>query len=260
MALKRKDLVRVLLFLPILFTVLLVMPVSFAGKKSATDKILDKKEASNLLPDMMHLSNRHIDNETISWAFVKMQLDELGLSEQAFNYAIKGLNSLLMGGEIVKDQIISIIDFSQPSSKKRLFVIDLTDLHVVYNTYVAHGVNSGKAFANNFSNSPSSYKSSLGFYETGKTYMGGHGYSLKLNGLEPGINDNAEKRAIVIHAADYVNESLIRTQGYIGRSWGCPALPNELYKPVIDKIKDGTCLFIYSPESSYLQKSEIINS
>jgi len=131
---------------------------------------------------------------------------------------------------------------------------------VIFNTYVAHGVNSGKEMANDFSNQPESYKSSLGFYETQSTYSGGHGYSLRLEGLEKGINDNANRRDIVIHGAGYVNEGLIRSQGYIGRSWGCPALPENMYKPIINKIKDGTCLFIYSPDKTYLKRSKIINA
>ena len=189
-----------------------------------------------------------------------MQLDLMGLSKQTFDYAMKGFNSLLRSGKLENENIISIVDFSLPSYKKRLFVIDLSLAKVVFNTYVAHGVNSGAAMASEFSNKPESNKSSLGFYETLNTYLGGHGYSLRLEGLEKGINDNANRRDIVIHGAGYVNEDLIRSQGYIGRSWGCPALPEQLYKPIINKIKDGTCLFIYSPDKSYLSKSRIINS
>ena len=113
--------------------------------------------------------------------------------------------------------------------------------------------------ASNFSNALQSYKSSLGFYQTLGTYMGGHGYSLRLEGLEKGINDNANRRDIVIHGAPYVNESLIRSQGYIGRSWGCPALPENLNKPIINTIKNGTCLFIYGNNKSYVKRSKIIN-
>ena len=161
---------------------------------------------------------------------------------------------------MANDNIISIVDFSMPSSKKRLFVIDLDHFKVLFNTYVAHGAKSGAAIANQFSNTPESNKSSLGFYETLHTYSGGHGYSLRLEGLEKGINDNANRRDIVIHAAAYVNEALIQAQGYIGRSWGCPALPKKLHKPIIDKIKNGTCLFIYSPDKTYLNNSKILNS
>ena len=189
-----------------------------------------------------------------------LQLGVKGLSKKAFEYAMIGFSHLIEAGKIKKDNIISIADFSLPSSKKRLFVIDLDEEKVIYNTYVAHGVNSGKEMASDFSNIPASYKSSLGFYETLSTYMGGNGYSLRLNGLEKGINDNANSRDIVIHGAAYVNEDLIRAQGYIGRSWGCPALPQNLLKPIVNTIKDGSCLFIYSENKAYLNKSKILNA
>ncbi|MBL0056474.1 MAG: murein L,D-transpeptidase catalytic domain family protein [Chitinophagaceae bacterium] len=188
-----------------------------------------------------------------------LRLNILGLSRQAFDYAMQGLDYLTQTGRLSNEKIISIADFSLPSSKKRLFVIDLEKGTLVYNTYVAHGSNSGLENARQFSNTPSSYQSSLGFYETRDTYMGGNGYSLRLEGLEPGFNDNAERRAIVVHGAPYVNESLARTRGYIGRSWGCPALPQELSRPVIDKIKHGTCLFIYSPNQYYLDHSKVLH-
>ncbi len=189
-----------------------------------------------------------------------LDLQHLGLSKQTFDYAMKGFNLLIDQGKVENEHIISIVDFSMPSSKKRLFVIDIKQVKVVFNTYVAHGVNSGAAMAKEFSNSPESLKSSLGFYETQQTYEGGHGYSLRLQGLEKGINDNANSRDIVIHAADYVTEDFIKARGYIGRSWGCPALPEKLNKPIINKIKGGTCLFLFSPDKSYLSKSKIINA
>jgi hypothetical protein len=184
----------------------------------------------------------------------------MGLSQQAFEYALQGLDYLKQQGKIANDKIISIVDFSQPSYKKRLFIVDVQNQKVLFNTYVAHGSNSGKEYATDFSNTPESNKSSLGFYETENTYMGDNGYSLKLEGLERGINDNAYRRAIVIHGAAYVSEQFIQSQGYIGRSWGCPALPQHLYKPIIDKIKNGTCLFIYSPNKNYLQHSKILHA
>ncbi len=198
-------------------------------------------------------------NSTYS-LYDSMHLDLIGLSRQTFDYAMKGFNYLVQTGKLANDKIISIADFSLPSSAKRLFVIDLNNYKVLFCTYVAHGVNSGTEYANQFSNKPQSNKSSLGFYETQNTYLGGHGYSLRLEGLEKGINDNANRRDIVIHAAAYVNEALVRSQGYIGRSLGCPALPVKLHRPIINKIKDGTCLFIYSPDKTYLNRSKILNS
>lgn len=205
------------------------------------------------------LANDILETRT-NTLYETMQLDQKGLSKQIFELAMKGFTHLQQNGKYENDNIISIVDLSLPSTKKRLFVIDLSQAKVLFNTYVAHGRNSGKVVAKDFSNTPESYKSSLGFYETLGTYMGGHGYSLRLEGLEKGINDNANRRAIVIHAADYVNESLIKSQGYIGRSFGCPALPEKLHKPIINTIKNGTCLFIYGEDNNYLSKSKIINA
>jgi L,D-transpeptidase catalytic domain len=189
-----------------------------------------------------------------------LRLGILGLSQQAFNYAIAGVDYLAGKGRIVNKKVISIVDFSQPSSKKRLFVIDMAKKKVLFNTYVAHGINSGKEYAQQFSNIPESNKSSLGFYETAGTYVGKNGYSLHLSGLEKGINDNAYNRDIVMHGADYVSETYVQMQGYIGRSQGCPAVPEKLHKPIIDKIKNGTCLFIYSPDKNYVRRSGILKA
>ncbi len=187
-----------------------------------------------------------------------LKLGSLGLAKEAFDYAMKGLDIMKAVGKVENYNVISIVDFSKASSQKRLYVLDLKNQKVLFNTYVAHGMNSGKEYAQNFSNDPSSDKSSLGFYETLGTYNGEHGYSLKLEGLEKGINDNANRRNIVIHGAEYVGASMVRSHGYIGRSWGCPAIPPALQVPIIQKIKNGTCLFIYSPDKDYLNHSEIL--
>ncbi|MCX6293990.1 MAG: murein L,D-transpeptidase catalytic domain family protein, partial [Sphingobacteriales bacterium] len=131
---------------------------------------------------------------------------------------------------------------------------------LLFNTYVAHGQNSGYAMAEKFSNKASSLQSSLGFYETSSTYLGKHGYSLKLEGLEKGINDNAMERSIVMHGASYVSEGIIKIKGYLGRSWGCPAVPEKYSKPIIDKIKNGTCIFIYANNSMYFHQSKLLQS
>jgi hypothetical protein len=187
-----------------------------------------------------------------------LRLNLMGLSQQAFQYAMQGFDYLSKAGKIANDNVISIVDFSLPSTKKRLFIIDLDKYKVVFNTYVAHGMNSGKEYAEQFSNRPESNQSSLGFYETMDTYNGKNGYSLHLQGLEKGINDNADNRAIVMHGADYVSEGTIQSLGYLGRSWGCPAVPEKLHKPIINTIKNGTCLFIYSPNKNYFIHSQIL--
>jgi hypothetical protein len=191
--------------------------------------------------------------------FDSLELGALGLSRQAFEFALTGYNTLLNAGRIKKDNLLSILDFSLPSGKKRLFVIDITTGELVFNTYAAHGRNSGTSVATKFSNKTNSYQSSLGFYITGETYNGKHGMSLRLEGEEKGINDNALARGIVMHSASYVDEEIVARQGYIGRSQGCPALPGNIYKDVIEKIKNGSCLFLYSPDKYYTTHSKILN-
>ncbi|WP_253906498.1 murein L,D-transpeptidase catalytic domain family protein [Chitinophaga sp. SYP-B3965] len=188
----------------------------------------------------------------------QLALGSLGLSQQAYQYALEGYERLLEEGKLKNDEILSIVDFSLPSSKKRLFVIDLASGKLLFNSLVSHGRNSGKDMATNFSNSQESFQSSLGFYVTGGTYKGKHGYSLKLEGEEDGINSNAMERGIVMHAASYVDEKLARLQGYIGRSLGCPAVPVKLHKKIISKIQNGTCLFMYSPDQKYIAASRML--
>ncbi|MBS1510286.1 MAG: murein L,D-transpeptidase catalytic domain family protein [Bacteroidetes bacterium] len=187
-----------------------------------------------------------------------LKLNVQGLSRQAYQYAVMGMQYLEEAGKISNNKIISIIDFSLPSYEKRLFVINLEQHKLLFHTYVAHGVNSGKAYAVDFSNNPESNKSSLGFYETMETYNGKNGYSLHLQGLEKGFNDKADSRAIVMHGADYVSEANIASQGFLGRSWGCPAVSEQLHKPIINTIKNGSCLFIFSPNKRYLLHSKIL--
>lgn len=186
-----------------------------------------------------------------------LHLEEIGLSRSVFRMAVKGMEKLYKAGKL-KENVISIVDFSQPSTNKRLYVINLDNYELLYNTWVAHGMKSGKTMAQVFSNKPSSNKSSLGFYITGEAYQGSNGYSLKLQGVEKGINDYAYRRAIVLHGADYVSEEWIASQGYIGRSKGCPAVPLEVCQPMIDQIKEGTCLFIYHPTSTYRNRSPLL--
>lgn len=247
------------LFVPLLFVVLLHMPIVFAKSPAHANPETEPQMKSESVDETLLISTRFEENQVDS-IYDMLQLEKMGLKRIIFQHALKGFSFLQQKGKFAKDNIISIADFSQPSTKKRLFVIDLDQNCVLFNTYVAHGVNSGKVFANQFSNKPASYMSSLGFYETTNTYLGGNGYSLRLNGLEKGINDNANRRDIVIHGADYANETLVKAQGYLGRSWGCPALPEKLSKPIIDEIKNGSCFFIYSQQKSYLQKSRVINA
>ena len=188
------------------------------------------------------------------------QLRSAGLSEDAFNYAMKGFDFLNNANMIAKKTIISIVDFSKSSTQKRLFVIDISTGQILFNSLVAHGRNSGNEYATRFSNLPESHQSSLGFYITMGTYLGNNGYSLRLKGCESGINDNAYERAIVIHGAAYVSNQFVSSRGEAGRSYGCPTLPIDLNKKIIDVIKDGSCLFLYHPTKTYCSRSKIINS
>ncbi len=186
-----------------------------------------------------------------------LHLSLKGLSQQAFDFARQGLQKLVEEGKLFNDSIISIVDFSLPSSEKRLFVLDIKNYKVLFNTLVAHGQNTGREWASSFSNQNESHKSSLGFYRTMQTYEGGNGYSLKLEGLENGINDKAYERGIVMHGAGYVSQELANARGWVGRSHGCPAVPEQLNKPIINTIKGGTCFFVYHP--SYISRYQVLN-
>jgi hypothetical protein len=152
--------------------------------------------------------------------------------------------------------LLTVIDYSLPSTQKRLWIIDLTQQKILLHTVVAHGRNSGALLAEKFSNRPESYQSSLGFFQTGEAYQGKHGYSLRLDGLEAGINDQARARAIVIHGADYAKETVAATAGRLGRSLGCPAVPPDLSTPLIKLIKEGSLLFIYGKDPNYRRMSK----
>ncbi|MBA0884527.1 murein L,D-transpeptidase catalytic domain family protein [Flavobacterium undicola] len=177
---------------------------------------------------------------------------------ESFKEALNGFYKLKNQG-LVSRNIITLIDFSLSANTKRLWVIDLDTDTILLHSLVAHGRNTGDEYANSFSNAPESYKSSLGFYVTGEVYNGKHGKSLKLDGLEKGINDNARDRAVVVHGADYVSSSFIQNNKRLGRSLGCPAIPIEITNELISTIKGKSCLFIYYPSDSYKRSSKLIS-
>jgi hypothetical protein len=184
-----------------------------------------------------------------------IQLQQYGLSEEAFANAWKGYEKLANQNKLTRSNYLTICDFSQSSNQKRLYIIDVVNKKLITNTYVAHGKNSGGEFASNFSNTPESLQSSLGFYLTAQTYIGGHGLSLRLTGY----NDKAFMRSIVIHGAGYVNAARAKAGIMMGRSFGCPAVPEKESAQIINTIKNGTCLFIYHPNRNYLLHSKILN-
>jgi len=188
----------------------------------------------------------------------ELELATLGLSEKAFDYAYKGYQHLVKKQKINTD-ILVICDFSQSSNKKRFYILDLANNKVLLTSYVAHGRGSGAEYAMRFSNRSRSHQSSLGFYVTSSTYYGEHGLSLRLQGLEPGYNTLAMKRNIVLHGAAYISDEYLNTNKFMGRSYGCPAVPEDECAEIIDLIKNGSCLFIYHPTKKYLQSSRILN-
>jgi hypothetical protein len=231
------------------FTILMSVSISPGKKLIARSVLVHPAWSSSETPE----------NNSVHFSmFQRLQLPDLGLSFEAFDMAMRGYDQLLCKGMLPNEGILTIVDFSLPSTQKRLFVLDMQKQQLLFHTYVAHGMKSGKLFAKVFSNKPESNCSSLGFYRTADTYQGKHGYSLNLEGLERGINDKAADRAIVVHGADYVSEATIREQGFLGRSWGCPALPAKLTKPIIEKIKNGSCLFIYARQKQYSKKSRLL--
>lgn len=223
-----------------LFLFLFLFPLSNGSTRTATPekKVAAPTSASSVA-----------DGEQL---FEEMQLGGI-VNFLAFRQAVEGYNRIKQRSK----SILTLIDFSKPSTEKRLFVFDMEQKKMLYSSVVSHGKNSGENYATSFSNEVGSYKSSLGFYLTGSTYQGKNGYSLLLDGLEKGINDRARERAIVVHGAAYANPSVCQS-GRLGRSFGCPALPQALAKPIINTIKGGSVLFIYANNKDYRAQSTIL--
>lgn len=193
-------------------------------------------------------------NQAIKKLYDDCKLNSYNLKYNIFRKAMIGQKFI----ELQNPNIITIIDFSQISTKKRLYIIDINKRKLLFNTFVAHGENSGENIAVDFSNIRESRQSSLGFFVTGETYFGNHGYSIRIDGIEKGINHKARKRDIVIHGADYVSEKFIAENNRLGTSWGCPALPMNIKDEIIDTIKDGSCIFVYADDEKYLKNSFFI--
>lgn len=181
----------------------------------------------------------------------KLSREAPQLNKKVLKLALAAYHKARQKGAVRKP-ILTVIDYSLPSSKQRMWIFDVKHDHLLYNTYVAHGRNSGSDVPHHFSNKSSSKETSLGTYVTRDTYMGSKGYSLNLQGLEKGFNDNAYNRRVVVHGAWYVEPDFIRKAGRAGRSWGCPSIAQTLAKPVINTIKGGSVLFAYYPDQNYL--------
>lgn len=223
------DMHKVLLYLFLLF-----IPANFSSRVSTEPRVQAISSSRQL--------------------YQEMQLEEI-VNYDAFEQALAGYEMI----EGRKKDILTLIDFSKPSTEERFYVLDMRHKKLLFTSLVSHGKNSGGKYATSFSNDNGSLKSSLGFFLTENTYQGRNGYSLILNGLEKGINDRAKERAIVIHGAAYSNPSVAASSGRLGRSFGCPALPQAVSKPIINTIKDGSLLFIYANNQNYLSYSPILS-
>lgn len=245
---KRKKIVMVM----ILF-VLFVNGCSEVKNENIIKK--DRENGTLGVKKIKRTSNEKLNNEesTVKELYKKLELNGK-LQYKIFQMAMKGFDII----SPPQKKYIAIVDFTQDSTKKRFFLIDIFNKKIVYNDLVAHGMNTGEKEAEHFSNEEDSHMSSLGFYVTGETYYGSNGYSLKLDGLDKGLNDNARKRDIVIHGASYVSENSIAEMNRIGRSWGCPALSPTISEDVIEKLKGGNLLFVYA--NNYEKDSTILRS
>jgi hypothetical protein len=188
-----------------------------------------------------------------------MQANASSLSTDAIKLGVKAYDHAEKIG-LDKQHVLTIIDYSKPSSAQRLWVFDMRDGHVIYNTLVAHGKGSGMDYATKFSDKPHSDATSIGVYLTGSTYSGKHGYSMRLKGLDKGYNDNVYSRAVVMHSAWYVNKQFAAERGRIGRSWGCPALSQQDASKVISTIKNGSIMLAYYPNQQWERNSTFLNA
>jgi len=231
--------IKKVILLVCLLTIGLATPASYASSK-ASYSIID------------------IDDFKIFAEDLYTALNDTDLEFEPFEKALKGYVKLQNEGEIEENSYLTVIDMSISANRNRFFLIDVENKKIIHKSVVAHGRNSGGEFAKYFSNKVGSFQSSIGFYRTAETYQGKHGLSLRLDGLEYS-NSNARKRAIVIHAADYVSSMFIKKNGRLGRSLGCPSLPQKNYDQIVHKIKNGSLLFIYYPQDHYLANSSLAN-
>jgi hypothetical protein len=254
---KPVNMLRISMSLLLFFAVLLIAPDLMAGPNNPGYKKARKYTRTVTTSKTTTLRASVLKESTL--LYDSLGLQDLGLNQKAFRYAWAGYKSLKRKGKLTNPDYITICDFSQSSKNKRLYVINLQTMKVERNTYVAHGKKSGGEFARSFSNRAESHKSSLGFYVTGMPYYGEHGLSLRIIGLEKGINDKALARSVVIHGCEYVGPGFLTDNPFSGRSYGCPAIPSDETEDVINLIKEGSCLFIYHPTKVYLTKSKILN-
>lgn len=246
-------------------------------RKLSTQKIkrtiqLDKQVTKQMLtqpavhpiptPDARPISDTHLVNNTqdqwVNEEVKAISAKATNLDPTVLRLSLNAYQKVRQKG-IDKQEVLTVIDYSKPSTEKRLWVIDLKSETVIFNTLVAHGKNTGTLKATDFSNKPQSLKSSFGVFVTDETYSGHKGPSLRIQGLERGINDNVYRRNIVFHGASYVSEKVAKVKGMIGRSWGCMAVNNDIIQPLINKIKNNTVVFAYFPDPHWLRSSQFLS-
>lgn len=185
--------------------------------------------------------------------------ESAGVSQDVLNLALGAVRCAVNAGDISAPPTLTLIDYSRPSTEPRLWVFDLRSGQMRFRELVAHGKGTGENLAQHFSDGMNSHQSSLGLFVTRDTYVGSNGYSLRLDGLEPGFNGRARERAIVMHGAPYVDAAFAAKQGRLGRSWGCPALREAVAHQVIDVVRDGGVIFAYYPDQAWLKESRFLN-
>ncbi|MFN3234314.1 MAG: murein L,D-transpeptidase catalytic domain family protein [Gammaproteobacteria bacterium] len=197
-------------------------------------------------------ANINAEAESLEKIAPNLDINVLKLALKAYNHVDeKGLN---------KKHILTVIDYRLPSSQKRLWVFDLDQNKLLFNTYVAHGKNSGNLYAKHFSNAHQSKETSIGTFVTGNVFQSGHdGAALQINGLDKGFNDQAASRGVIMHGASYVSESFLKHNGRMGRSWGCPAVSKKIIEPIINTIKGKSVMFSYYPDTKWLSSSQYLS-
>ena len=239
---------------------LLVVLLGISINAIASNPKKGKAENKNSVSEFSYSSTSPNIKRLADSLYSLINLEENGLNREVFFNAYKGYRYLQNKGSLKKKDLLTICDYSQSINNKRLYVIDLQNLKVLFNTYVAHGIKSGDECASSFSNLENSNKSCLGFLITADTYTGDAGYSMRFNGVERGINDRARSRAIVLHGALVVSRAKVTSNETIIKSLGCPAVPYGIHSKIIDAIKGGSCFFINHPDKKYANTSAIVNA
>ena len=203
----------------------------------------------------------HAIDASTSASFARADFDPAAIGAietDVFEMALGAASCAVRTGAVKDPGTLTVIDYSKPSSERRLWVFDLKSRELVYEELVAHGQGSGANMATEFSNDDESHQTSLGLFVTGDTYVGKNGYSLRLDGLDRGVNDRARDRAIVMHGAPYVSDAFVKANGRLGRSWGCPAISAAVAREMIDRVKGGGLVFSYYPDAGWIKASKYL--